>query len=186
MIPPRWYSHCSTGIFCPKVYFMFSLTNHWPYCNRRGLCSAPGSEGAPEPSSEAVDPGLQHAWAEEHRDPEPDERATVRERPGKRLVSSIKQSFPSLNNIHLFFLVVFSVRLHFSVSMLLVFLIEMSSSQVLALQFTWVQLSFLWMSTHLWNVFYYISPADIVIIHLLPGVWKTIEEQGDTSLRLFL
>ena len=51
------------------------------------ICVAVGPEGGPEPPGDAADPGLRHAPAEEHRDPEPDERAAGRERPGEELTT---------------------------------------------------------------------------------------------------
>lgn len=49
--------------------------------------SALGSERVSEPPGAAADSGLQNAPAEERCDPEPDESAPGRERPGKELMT---------------------------------------------------------------------------------------------------
>lgn len=50
-------------------------------------CAAFGSEGESEPSGAAAHCGLQNAPAEEHADPEPDQGAADRERPGQGVLT---------------------------------------------------------------------------------------------------
>jgi len=67
---------------CVSVYIYIYIYIYILTCEASS--TARGPEGGSGPAGPAVDPGLQHAPAEEHRDPEPEEGAAGGERPSEK------------------------------------------------------------------------------------------------------